>query len=97
MLNRPKEGAKNPTMERILLSEEANPHRMAKKDGFIPKNIFLVLMLFLCSKKQVFKLHAMEKLSMTSEPIPKTDFCWKNVSSPETVAVSVWARRRTMI
>ena len=54
-------------------------------------------MLFLCSKKQVFKLHAMEKLSMTSEPIPKTDFCWKNVSSPETVAVSVWARRRTMI
>ena len=54
-------------------------------------------MLFLCSKKQVFKLHAMEKLSMTSEPIPKTDFCWKNVSSPETVAVSVLARRRTMI
>ena len=46
---------------------------------------------------EVLRLQAIEKPRTSDGFIPRIEFCWKNVWSPDVVAVFVTVRRRRII
>ena len=98
---RPRHGMKKATMPRTRLKVDTRPQRNAVALALKPKKSFSMLRILTWRRIAVFRLHSTEIIMMTFgvKSIPKSFFgsCWKNVSSPPTVAVSVRVSRRRTI
>ena len=86
-------------MERILLKDPINPQKKTANVALNPKNPFSIFMVFRCSITPVFRLQIEERMRAVVGDIgmPRKESCWKNVWSPDVVAVSVRVIRTRMI
>ena len=99
MLKSPRVGTKKKTMEKILLSDPINPHKKTAHLAFVPKKPFCVLIVFRCNITLVLRLQADERIRAVVGfmGMPRKESCWKNVWSPEVVAVSVRVIRSRVV
>ena len=99
VLNSPSDEVKKPTMDKILLNDPMNPQNKTANEALVPKNPFWTLMVFRCSITLVLRLHKDERMRAVVGfmGMPRKESCWKNVWSPEVVAVSVMVIRSRVI
>ena len=99
MLNSPRLGTKKQTIDKILLKVPMSPQRKTAIDALIPKNPFCTFTAFKCSITLDFMLQAEERMRTVAGfmGMPRKESCWKNVWSPEVVAVSVRVIRSRVI
>ena len=98
ILNKPRLGTKKQTMDRILLKDPIRPHMKTAIEALIPKKPFWIFTAFTCSITLVLRLQADDRMRAVVGVIgmPRKESCWKNVWSPDVVAVSVRVIRRRM-
>ena len=98
-LKRPRLGTKKKIMAEILLKDPISPHKKAAHVALKPKNPFCILIVFRCSITLVLRLHRDERMRavVAVMGMPRKESCWKNVWSPEVVAVSVRVIRSRVI
>ena len=98
-LKRPRLGTKKKIMAEILLKDPISPHKKTAKVALTPKNPFCTLMFFRCSITLVLRLHRDERMRavVAVMGMPRKESCWKNVWSPEVVAVSVRVIRSRVV
>ena len=98
---RPRHGMKKATMPRTRLTLATRPQRNAAVLALKPKNPFSMLRILTWRRIAVLRLHSTEITMMVfglkSIPNSVLESCWKNVSRPPTVAVSVRVSRRRTI
>ena len=99
MLKSPNEGAKKKTIDEILLRDPMRPQRKTANEAFVLKNPFCTCIDFRWSITLVFRLQAEERMRavVAFMGMPRKESCWKNVWSPEVVAVSVRVIRSRVV
>ena len=99
MLKRPRPGMKKPIMDEILLKDPISPHKKTASEALTPKNPFCIFIVLRCSITHVLRLHNVERMRavVAVMGMPRKESCWKNVWSPEVVAVSVRVIRRRVV
>ena len=98
-MKRPRLGTKKKIMAEILLKDPISPHKKTAREALNPKNPFCTFIVFRCSITLVLRLHRDERMRavVAVMGMPRKESCWKNVWSPEVVAVSVRVIRSRMI
>ena len=98
-LKRPMLGTKKKIIAEILLKDPIRPHKKTAVEALKPKNPFCILIVFKCSITLVLRLHRDERMRavVAVMGMPRKESCWKNVWSPEVVAVSVWVIRSSVV
>ena len=99
ILKRPRLGTKKKIMEEILLKDPISPQTKTAHLALNPKNPFCIFIVFRCSITLVLRLHNVERMRavVAVMGMPRKESCWKNVWSPDVVAVSVRVIRRRVV
>ena len=99
MLNKPSEGVKKITIDKILLIEAKKPQDRIRKVDVNGTNCFSVWIVFRCRVKQLFRVIVMESSKTAiGSSIPKKLFCsLKTASKPPVVLVIVCANKSRII
>ena len=99
ILKRPRLGTKKPIMDEILLKDPISPHNKTESEALDPKYPLCIFIVLRCRLTHVLRLHRVERMRAVVACIgmPRKESCWKNVWSPEVVAVSVRVIRSRVV
>ena len=86
-------------MDEILLKDPISPQKNTAIEALDPKNPLCIAIVLRCSMTHVLRLHNVERMRAVVACIgmPRKESCWKNVWSPEVVAVSVRVIRSRVV